>query len=494
MIRALRLLVLGCVLATAAAGEALPGPLAEAEALIIVRDGRWLERMAMRMAAASGADPIAVRGELALRLFRCRGLEGLDLGRPALIAWRRGAAPFLAILPVRERATLLRQFGAVGSDEPPLVRTGEREGTVIFRQNQGGSEWEYRLFVARGTAFVARSVEECRRLAEGLGPGFAGEGPPLELRAQRLEALARVVPLADLSWPFQPLPTAGIAALRPLLGELAQSWRQDIAAARLLVDGDEQGLLRWELTLTARPGSELALWLQAQRPSSERLPSQLFAASSALVVGGRLTFHGQLERWLVGRGPQVRALAAAPWDQAVEDAYRTLGALAERCGALALLLERRGAAPPWRIAVVEHPRAAEFAHAWAKVLAALSGGALAVEGSGERPLFRVGAQWLAATARHVVHLEGGEPSAVPALLEELAARLEQRGRVDGEAALLSARGDLVRCLATPPAEGAAPFVASIQVAGAQQLIARGELPLIELLRAWGRGARDEREP
>jgi hypothetical protein len=121
--------------AIAFAGETA-NPLDQAEVVLQVRDGRWVDREATRFAAAYNGDLSAVRSELAQALYRSVSFDGIDLTRPALIAWRTGKAPLLAVIPISDRATFLRSFGAVDIGEAPLVRTGERDGTVIYTQNQ----------------------------------------------------------------------------------------------------------------------------------------------------------------------------------------------------------------------------------------------------------------------------------------------------------------------------------------------------------------------
>lgn len=478
------------MLAALAAGEALPPALAEAEALLIVRDGRWLQEQAAALAAAAGRDPSELRAHLAAWCFRSRGLEGLDLSRPAIVAWRPGPSPFAAVLPVGDRQRFLAEFGAVPQGEPPLVRTGEREGTVIYRQNQGGTEWEYRLFVARHAAALARSAEEARRLAELPLAALAGGGPPLELQLRRPQALARVLPLSGGRWPFLPLPDAGLAGLAGPVLQAADGLADELPRLVLAAEGDA-GRLRLRARAEPRAGGALAAWLAAQRPGSERLSAQLSGDDLALLAVGRFAFQGELERWLVAQAGAVRAAAGAGWNEVAEDAYRALGLLVERSGAIALGIAA-DADGTWRFAVVEHPRAAEFAHAWAQVAAALQRQPLAVDAADGTTRLRVGAERYAAGARHALWVDGG--AAADARVARLLERLERpAGAVDGEPALLALRADLARCLATPPrGHRPLPFWLRLQMAGPEQPALAVELPLLDLARLLaGEGARDE---
>ena len=491
-----RILCLCFCFAALAAGEAISAnPLDQAEVILRVRDGRWVDREATRFAAAYGGDLAAVRGELARVLYRASSFDGIDLGRPALLAWRPGKAPLLAAIPVTDRGKFLVSFGMVERDEPPLVRTGERDGTVIYRQNQPGGEWEYRLLVAGNIAFLARTAEECRRLATAIGtPAVDPFAPPVELSLRGDGVKTPRLPGAD--W-FAALPSAPLVAdeFATVPGLLPGAWAAvagQIAALSLTAQSDAQGRLVLGARLAAKPDSVLAGWIGAQRPGTERLAGQLRRPGTAILVTGRLSFQGQLERWAFDQGEMLRAAAGARWTDAADGAFRSLCTLIERTGAFAVALERSGpgALQQW---VVEHPRAIEVVQSVAVLAGALRGEDPQIVKLGERSAFSLanGGTFCLAGDRHAVRVDdlGTKRGGVAA--GEVLARLDEPGSLDAAPSLLALWIDVTQAWnASPPVDGVAAepvFVSGVlRQSGPGQLSCTAEVPLAALGKLLGR--------
>ena len=449
------LLILAAALALHAGDSA--NPLDQAEVVLQVRDGNWVDREATRFAAAYGGDLQMVRGELARALYCSNSFGGIDLTRPALFAWRAGNAPLLAVVPLSDRTQFLESFGAVASSEPPLVRTGERDGTVIYTQNQPGGLWEYRLLVAANTAYIARSNEECRRLANAVGSPVADPfAPPLELTLRRGGLDGRHLPGREWLATLPDLPI-GAGELATIPGLLSGAWR-DLAAqlgtvtvtARSGAQGDLQVLVR----TTARSDTALAGWIGQQRPGTERLAGQLRTPATSLLITGHLAFQGQLERWAFDQADAFKATARSRWSDGADTSFRGLCTLVERAGGWALAIERSAGGMPqyW---VAEHPRAVEVAQAAAEVTSALVGQPAVPQRVGEGTAFTLGqpggALIYVAGERHVARIDdGGGKTGLAEAGGQLLKRLDAPGSLDAEASLVSLWIDLAQMWRVPP--------------------------------------------
>jgi hypothetical protein len=129
-------------------------PLTETLAILKVNDPRLLDRETTQFAAGLGIDPAPMRAGLARLLFRSRTLDGIDLSRPALMAWRKEQPALLAIIPLSNRRNFLESFGASVGDDSPLIRVNERDGTVVYTQNGNDGLIEYRLLVSDRAAYL----------------------------------------------------------------------------------------------------------------------------------------------------------------------------------------------------------------------------------------------------------------------------------------------------------------------------------------------------
>lgn len=485
-----------CAMAALVAGESA-SPLDQAEIILRVRDGRWVDREATRFAAAYGSDLAGVRGELARVLYRATSFDGIDLSRQSLIAWRPGRMPLIAAIPISNRTAFLKSFGAVDGNEPPLVRTGERDGTVIYRQNQPGGEWEYRLLVAGNVAFLARTTEECQRLAAALAvPQVDPAAAPIEIVMRGGAVLAPRLPgtgfLAAL--PRLPFDLDEISAVAGLSDNAWSAVADQVAAIGIQARSDAQGELILSTRLVAKPDSTLASWIAVQRPGTERLAGQLRTPATALLASGHLSFQGQLERWAFDQADTLRAAAGARWTDTADGAFRGLCTLVERTGAFAIAVERsgNGVVQSW---VAEHPRALEVVQSAATVVAALQGGEPEMTRIGQRPAFTLpvpgGISLFVAGDRHAMRIDDrGAKRAVASAGEQLQ-RLEEAGTLDDAPSLMAVWIDLGKAWNAPaPADGTTPELVAVRAAlrpvGTSMLDLTAKIPLAGVGRLLGR--------
>lgn len=491
-----RLLLALCLAVAASAGQAPINPFDQAEVVLYVRDGRWVDREATRFAAAYGGDLALVRGELARVLFRAHVFDGIDLTRPAVIAWRTGPAPLLCAIPIVNRAAFLNAFGAVTPDEPPLVRTGERDGTVIYRQNQPGGEWEYRLLVANNVAYVARTVDECKRLAMVGIPPVDPFAPPIEVSLRGQALLRPRLPGAHWFAALPPLPVdlAELAALPAMTGQAWSELSSQVASLSLTARSDSRGALLLAARLAAKPDSPLALWIGSQRPGTERLAGQIRTPATAFLATGRLAFQGQLERWSFEQVELLRAAAGARWNESVDAAFRSLCTLIERAGASGIAVEG-GPAGLGQFWVIEHPRASEVMHATAQLAAALRGVEPESLQVGRLPALGLagakGTSVFVSGDRHVARVDGQGGRSAPQAAGQLLQRLDEPGSLDAAPSLVSLWADLALAWNAPPKpDGAAadPVVVTgaLRPAGPIALELATEVPLADLGRLLGR--------
>lgn len=473
-----RILLAVCVICCSVCGPTAltagdsPNPLDQADVILRVRDGRWVDREATRFAAAYGGDLASLRGELARILFRSRSFDGIDLSRPSLVAWRPGRMPLLAVIPITNRVTFLKSFGAVDNDEPPLVRTGEREGTVIYRQNQPGGEWEYRLLVAGNVAYLARTSDECQRMAALIGqPANDSAAPPIEvqMRGSALQdpRLPGAGALAGL--PGLPLQLDELTTIPGLASHAWSSVAEQIATISMQARSDAQGNLLCSARMTAKPDSTLAAWIAAQRPGTERLAGQLRNPDTAMLISGRLVFQGQAERWAFDQAETMRAAGGTRWSDAADGAYRGLCTLIERTGAFAISVERSSSnlVQNW---VAEHPRSLEVVQSIASVAGALHGAEPELVRVGQRSAFTLpaagGTSLFVAGDRHATRLDDRGGRRTVAAATALLQRLEEAGSLDTAPALMAIWVDLGLAWNTPPPSDGTK---------AEQVVARGAL-------------------
>ncbi|MEK7413635.1 MAG: hypothetical protein AAB263_10020 [Planctomycetota bacterium] len=434
----IRLVLIVLITSTAAMSSAAeqPNPLDQADTVLRIRDGAWVEREASKYAAAYGTDLVLMRGELARALYRSTSLAGIDLKRPAVIAWRKGKAPLLAAIPINNRADFLNSFGAVDGDDPPLVRTGERDGTVIYTQNQSDGLWEYRLLVVGNVAYMARTQDECRRMAAAnitqqdeqltnavemtfRGPAIAKPRLPGAPWLACLPSLP--IELSELSL------VPGLA--RGILGNIAEQMSSLSIVGRSSASGDLQLAVR----IAAKPDTTLATWIAQQHPTTERIANQLRSPATAILVNGRFSFQGQVERWAFDQVDGLKATAKDHWTQQADASYRSLCTLIERTGAWAIAAERIDGSL-LQTSALEHPRSVEVIQSYAQLIAALRASACESVQFGDHAGYRVllpfGSGLFSSGDRHALRIdEHGANRGQPFLLETLR-RLDNQGKLE----------------------------------------------------------------
>lgn len=343
----------------------------QARMVLRVNDSRWVERVATRLAAALGSDPLPMRRTIATLLFRSKGLDGIDLARPAVLAWREGASPFIAIIPVANRRKFLDDFGLMPEGEPPLVRIGDRDGTTVFSQNHPEGLREYRLLVTNDTAYLARTVDECRQLAARPPLQVSDGNVPLAMTVRG----GRIPEMGDI--PFALPPTGPLG--QPLdAGALAAAWRdllgQVDALAWELRPNLASNEVRLLLKAQARSDSPLAAWIAAQRNQSGRLAAALRSERSAVVMQAHAAWQGQLQRLGELLLPLARVKAGGAWTPEIEEAWKQVYAGWERTSDLAWVLDVAGPERAVAVTAVELARADEQQAALRQVAGVMAGG------------------------------------------------------------------------------------------------------------------------
>lgn len=358
------LIALSLFLALALRAEGATAPTADpvlggATAVLRINDLQWLEREVTSFAATSGGDPAPLRGVLAQLLFRSRSLAGIDPGRPALLAWRPGPAPLVAVIPLTDRRAFVADFGATTGVASPLVRVGEAQGTVVYKQSTAAGLVEYRLLVQDDTAYLARTVEECRLLAQRPPRVVTGE-PPVTFRGTG--EVLRQAPSAELD-----LLGARAGLGGAVVRYASRGWNDIIAqVAGLSLDivPAADGAVRANVRITARPDTVLAQWISAQKNTGSRLLPLVRGKDTIVALYGRLDWQGQLDRLGQRLTDVARSDAGERWSPRAEEAWRSLWEIVDRGGAFAFTVDSVRAGDPLGLVVrqvVEQPRAQELA-------------------------------------------------------------------------------------------------------------------------------------
>lgn len=416
MHRSVLALMLLSVIALQAAEPVVGDPvLADALAVLRINDPRVVERETTQFAATLGIDPTPIRAAVGRLLFRSGGLDGIDLTRPALMAWRPGPAPLVAIIPLKDRRAFLGQFGDSAGGDAPLIRVGERDGTVVYSQNSNEGLVEYRLLVSDRAAYLARSVEECRQLAtRPLQPPLSD--PPLTFTAgPAWLATLSLDPSGWLGVSRADAPDLGtllhLAMMRGLIGA---SWAElvpQLTGVVVELRPDSDGMLKFQTRLQAVPDSPLAIWISNQRNQPSRLLSVVAGANALLTLTGNIVWQGQADRAAQPLGDLLKAAAGARWSPVVEETWHSVASIVDRCGpfALALDLDAKGAVLNSELRLAgDQPRAGELTAYLASLVQAVTGAAgtpLVAGGTGFRvqapggvPAAVVGTErWLVAT-------------------------------------------------------------------------------------------------
>jgi len=351
-----------CVAAGAAVQPAAEPLISEAGAVLRINDLRWIERELTSFATSAGDDPTPLRGLLAEVLFRARSLAGIDLSRPAVIAWRSGRAPLIAVIPLSDRRAFLQDFGAVAAFGAPLVKIGERNGTVVYTQNTPAGLDEYRLLVQDDTAYLARTVDECRLLATH-PPRMLSVEAPLSFRASG--AFAREsVPRLIAGLPAPIVATVSRLMQGSRLGWAAGSWTDlldQVAQVTCAIGPGPDGTVRLQARILAKADTILAQWVSSQKNTASRLLPLVREHGTLVSLYGKFDWQGQLDRLGQRLIATARDTFAERWSPQLEEAWRGQWEIADRSGpfALALTMTAGGQEPVLRL-LREQPRAQEL--------------------------------------------------------------------------------------------------------------------------------------
>ncbi len=422
--------------------------LKDAYAVLRIEDAKWLDRQATQLAASCGQDPAPTRERIARALFCSASFAGVDLQRASLLAWRPGKSGLVAVIPVSNRRAFVDNFGAMPPGEPPLVRVGDREGTVIYSQNRIGGKEEYRLLVSDNTAYLARSSDECRQLAshpltssgDDCAVGFTAWGPfatdlPMGVNLEfpaierlRPSALARSVTDAIVE-----------QARAGLLGQVS-SWSWQLRSAG--TGGT------FSATLKAVPDSPLAEWMRAQANQGSRVAAALTTADTAFVVSGQLAWQGQCDALGQQLATTLKPAHAAAWTPAIDESWRSCWSMLDRTGAFAWGVDLRGDGSSVSSLVIEQPQAESFTDHAAALQSAL--GDRTAQSEPALPGFVLrGTETpprtlaLASADRYVIEVESADADA-SAAAAAVAGRLGGASAPSGPTGVLVATLDLTR--------------------------------------------------
>lgn len=335
--RAIPLLVVLAWWAAAVAGEPVVDPLLSgALAVLRVNDPRVLDRETTQFAATLGIDPAPMRAAMGRLLFRARSLDGIDLARPALMAWRPGTAPLVAVIPLSDRRAFLESFGAAIGDESPLIRVGEREGTVVYSQNSNDGLVEYRLLISDRAAYLARNLEECRQLASRpLQPSLTDPALVFTASAAYLKDIH-----PDLGLTLPAGKEADLARLLPaFLKPVAErAWSELLAQITnvvIEVRPENESMIKVGMRIQAVPESLLGIWIGNQRNQPSRFQPLVRGPATVLAWSGNVAWQGQAERVGQVLAEVLKPRHGAAWTAVVEETWHSMATIVDRSGPFA---------------------------------------------------------------------------------------------------------------------------------------------------------------
>ncbi len=336
------MVALGWSGAAAADSKVGKGPAALADALAVLRvnDPRLLDRETTQFASGLGINPEPLRAAMAHLLFHSRNLAGIDLSRPALMAWRAKDPPLVAVIPLSDRRAFLDSFGAGFGEDAPLIRVGEREGTVVYTQNGNDGLLEYRLLVSDRAAYLASTTAMCRELADyPLQP--ATNDAPLTFTASSA-FLARLGGTGELSPDYR----KAVAAMSPEVANVQQATRaawqafvEQLSTADLSLRPDNRGNMTFALHLQAKADSALAVWIGNQRNQPSRLLPIVRSDQSVFTVAGNIVWQGQAERFGKIFVPALQSSYAERWNAMVDENWTALWTLVDRGGPFVMAMD-----------------------------------------------------------------------------------------------------------------------------------------------------------
>lgn len=346
MLRVLLVTLVACVSSMAADVKPGKGPSALADALAVLRvnDPRLLDRETTQFAAGLGINPAPLRSGMANLLFRSRSLDGIDLARPALMAWRAQEPSLVAVIPLSDRRKFLESFGAGFGGDAPLIRVGERDGTVVYTQNGNEGLLEYRLMVSDRAAYLAGTTALCRELSEYPLQPSTSEAPLVFTASAAF--LARLSARSDLSSELSPEQRKASEALAPGMASMQkamsagwQAFVSQLVNAELSVRPDAQGNMNFALQIQAQPDSALAVWIGNQRNQPSRLLPLVRSDKSVFSLAGNIVWQGQAERLSKIFAPVVQELYAERWTAMVDENWISMWGLVDRAGPFAMAVD-----------------------------------------------------------------------------------------------------------------------------------------------------------
>lgn len=474
------------------------------DAVVRITDTPWLDRELTRFAAALGRDPKPMRRLLAESLYHTKSLDGIDIARPAVFIWRKNAHPLQAIIPIlaTHRRQFVEEFGVMGAGEAPLVRVGDRDGTVVYTQNHADGLREYRLLVMDSVAFLAHTADDCRKLAARAGTMLPQVGSAAPVTLTCTGDWLRASGLLKWSWsprlPLHQWLPWGSMIETAQAGALGQ-----VEGLTLEIRPTTEGRARLAARVSARPESEFAAWIATQQNVGNRLRAQVGGPDTAVRIDFHAVWQDKLEVLANAQAETARTRAGDGWTAEVDESWTQMFSIAQRAGDAVWTLEVPEPGRQVQTLVIEQPRNEEGAAHIERVARALTGVAgtpLAVTGhaatrrtvraAGKSPAL---AQVIGTTSRQVLLVDGWNVSEADVLAraEGTARRLQQSILSAGEpavAGLWCNVGRLVRLASGIDTEVTIPdavIQGSLRVTGVNSLQFDLTVPLSEAASALG---------
>ena len=433
------------------------------EAEIRIADAPWLDRELTRFAAALGRDAKSLRRQLAQALYHTKSLDAIDTTRPALFVWRRGVSPLQAIIPITPdgRRQFIEEFGVMGAGQPPLVRVGDRDGTVIYTQNHPDGLREFRLLITDSVAYLARNVDECRKLAarsSTLLP-VVGSAAPVALTCSG--DWLRGSGLTEWGWSPR-LPVHGWLPAMNFLETARAAALAQVESLTCEIRAAGDGRARISARITAQPQSEFAAWIASQQNLSNRILSQFTQSDTAIRIGLHLTWQDKLELFGASQSAALQNAAGAAWTPGVQNAWREAMVWTQRCTDAVWTLAVPEAGRQLQTLAIEQTGAEDQVARLNQVAGALTGTPASsanvtgftaakrlLKPAGERP---AATQVIMATTRDVLLFDGWNVPEAEVLrhAEETARRLQQITLAPSEPALITAYINLGRLVRLAP--------------------------------------------
>lgn len=449
VLRVLMATAFACAAAFAVEVKAGKGPAALADALAVLRvnDPRVLDRETTQFAAGLGINPEPLRAAMASLLFRSRSLEGIDLARPALMAWRSQEPALVAVIPLSDRRSFLESFGAGFGGDAPLIRVGERDGTVVYTQNGNDGLLEYRLLISDRAAYLAGTAALCRELAEYPLQPLTSEAPLVFSASAAF--LARLGADSDFSSDLSPAQRQAMESLAPGVVSMQKAARagwlaflSQLVNAELTVRPDAQGTMNFSLQIQAQPDSALAVWIGNQRNQPSRLLPIVRSDQSIFSLAGNIVWQGQAERLGKIFLPVVQEAYADRWSAMVDENWASMWGLIDRAGPFAMAVDvglKDGKAISESRYLGEQPKAQELMSLITLVSQSLTGtvgeAVTAGNAAGYREQDAHGDRVLVSNERHLISVQSSMRAAVEAATD-VVTRSQTIGAPEGQAGVL----------------------------------------------------------